>query len=82
MRERLRNSNTSTPSATSATPSTDLKRRRFLLTLSAGGASAAAAAVVAPNIAAAQDTVATATTDTAEYRETEHVRDYYRTTRI
>jgi ferric-dicitrate binding protein FerR (iron transport regulator) len=82
MREPLRGSNTSTPAATSATPSTDLKRRRFLLSLSAGGASAAAAAVVAPNIATTQDTNAAAATDTAEYRETEHVRDYYRTTRI
>ena len=82
MRYRLRGSNKSTPTATSATSSTDLKRRSFLLSLSAGGAGAAAVAMAVPSIAAPEATVANADGDNAEYRETEHVRDYYRTTRL
>ena len=63
-----------------STPSTDLKRRRFLLALSAGGAGAAAA------VAPARAVVAASTDATAEatsgYRETEHVKRYYDTTRL
>ena len=62
-----------------STPSTDLKRRRFLLAMSAGGAGAAAA--VAPAraaVAASTD----ATEATSGYRETEHVKRYYDTTRL
>ena len=62
--------------------STDLKRRRFLLALGAGGAGAAAAATQAL-VAPMADPAAEAVADTASgYRETEHVRDYYATTRI
>jgi hypothetical protein len=67
---------------TRATDSPDIKRRRFLLALGAGGAGAAAAATNAlarPVVPA--ETPADA--DVAQgYRETEHVRDYYATTRI
>jgi hypothetical protein len=62
--------------------STDLKRRRFLLALGAGGAGAAAVAtqtLTAPVVATA---TAEAAVDGQGYRETEHVRDYYATTRI
>jgi len=63
--------------------SADLKRRRFLLTLGAGGVSAATVAVAAlPGSAGAVETAASADTTVSSYRETEHVRDYYRTARI
>lgn len=65
--------------------STNLKRRGFLLALSAGGASAGAVAVSAlPGVAAANPSASTsaASADGAGYRESEHVRDYYRTARI
>ena len=60
--------------------STDPARRRFLLALGAGGAGAAVATASAlPAAATAQ---ASEPTDQDGYRESEHVRDYYRTTRI
>jgi len=71
------------PSVTS--PSANLKRRRFLLGVSATGAAAAgaavaaskAAAMVTPGVDKPQDTQSS-----SGYRETEHVRDYYRTARM
>lgn len=65
-----------------AAKSTDLKRRRFLLAIGAGGAGAAAAA--AQPLAAIQPEAAAAPANEAAqgYRETEHVLDYYATTRI
>jgi hypothetical protein len=65
-----------------ASQSADLKRRRFLLALGAGGAGAAAAATTAlgrPVLAAKLPGDADSTQG---YRETEHVLDYYATTRI
>lgn len=83
MRNRTRGSHSASPVATPASPSTDLKRRRFLLSLTATGAGAAAAAMtVMPGSAAALQTAAATGTDDAAYRETEHVRDYYRTTKL
>ena len=70
----------STPASQS--PSTDLKRRRFLLTLGASGASVAAASAAATSSVAAQTPAADGKATTDGYRETEHVRDYYRTARI
>jgi len=69
------------PAATPKSRSADPARRRFLFALGVGGAGAAAATAGAlPAAATAQ---ATAPTDQdAAYRESEHVRDYYRTTRI
>ena len=60
--------------------STDYARRRFLFALGAGGAGAAAAASGALQAAPAQE--AASASDDGKYRESEHVRDYYRTTRI
>ncbi len=66
-------------------PATNLKRRGFLLALSAGSASAAALAASAiPGVAAANPAATTPapSSDSAGYRETQHVRDYYRTAKI
>jgi len=60
-------------------PSTNLKRRRFLLALGAGSAGAAAAA--APIAAQAVDPAADPSASKG-YRETEHVRDYYASARL
>jgi hypothetical protein len=70
------------PDAAHPAKSADLKRRRFLLALGAGGAGAAAAATTALGrpIAAAETP---GDADSGQgYRETEHIRDYYATTRI
>ena len=62
---------------------TDLKRRRFLLTLGASGAGAAvAAANVLPCAAAAPSAAVPLGDNDAAYCETDHVRDYYRTIKI
>ena len=61
-------------------PSTDLKRRRFLLALGAGSAGAATA--VAQPLAAAANAAPAATQASQGYRETEHVRDYYASARL
>jgi hypothetical protein len=78
-----RGSRVASPVATPASPSTDLKRRRFLFSLSASGAGAAAAAMtLSPAIAQATQPATAVDTDDAAYRETPHVRDYYRTTKL
>ena len=61
-------------------PSTDLKRRRFLLALGAGSAGAATA--VAQPLVAAADTAPAASQASQGYRETEHVLDYYASARL
>jgi hypothetical protein len=62
---------------------TDVKRRNFLLTLGLGGAGAAAAVVgtraLAPDSRQAAEP---GTTPGKGYQLTEHVRNYYRTTRV
>ena len=61
----------------------DLKRRRFLLAIGAGGAAVATAAANATPLAAQVDPDAAQPEDTAStYRVTEHVRDYYRSTKL
>jgi hypothetical protein len=67
--------------ATSVAPPSS-KRRRFLFALGASGAGAAAA-VAAPGVTAtvAPAAVAAPKGRPGGYRETEHVRDYYDTTR-
>ena len=69
------------PSSVSPAPNANLKRRRFLLALGAG--SAATAAATAQSVAApvAQSTIAEAPAEKQGYRETQHVRDYYASTR-
>lgn len=68
------------PSPAHAINPADSKRRRFLLALGAGGASAAA---VAAQVRAAPVVPAAAEADSPKgYRETDHIRDYYATTRI
>jgi len=72
------------PAATSASPApqADARRRRFLFALGAGGAATVAAtaqAVAAPVVPAA----ASAKCEQGSgYRETEHVRTYYASTRL
>lgn len=61
-------------------PFVDLKRRRFLLALGAGSAGAATAA--AQPLAAAAEAAPAASAAGQGYRETEHVRDYYASTRL
>ena len=61
--------------------STNLKRRDFLLTVGLGGAGAAAVLVggkAVPTQKAAEDKHAPG----SGYRMTEHIRNYYRTTRV
>lgn len=57
------------------------RRRGFLLTLGTGTVAAAAAAVK-PITEAAPELPEPATSAGRGYRETTHVRDYYRTTKI
>ena len=80
-----RSSSGNSPLPVTAPPSSsaDLKRRHFLLALGAGGVSAASVAVAAlPGATEAITPQAPAGTADAGYRETEHVRDYYRTARV
>jgi len=61
---------------------TNSQRRRFLFALGAGGAGAAA--VVTQSLVApiAQVTAPEPAAGSSGYRETQHVRDYYQTTRL
>ena len=71
------------PDAAHPPKATDLKRRRFLLALGAGGAGAAAVATQAALGAPVTPVEVPGEADSGQgYRETEHVRDYYATTRI
>ncbi len=69
------------PAKAQPSRSTDPARRRFLLALGAGSAGAAVATAGALPAAATQQATEPSDQDAA-YRESEHVRDYYRTTRI
>jgi hypothetical protein len=62
--------------------STDSKRRRFLLTLGLGGAGAAAAVAAAGPAAAVGVVTAASDAPVDGYRESAHVRDYYRTAKL
>ena len=70
--------------AATATPpsSADKTRRRFLMAFGAGAAGAASASALAAAPAAIVPQAAPATPQSQGYRETEHVRTYYATTRI
>ena len=83
MRKAADGERSTAPAPTSNTRTTDLKRRRFLFTLGASGAGAAVAvASTLPGTAAAQIATAPSTDEDSGYRETAHVRDYYRTAKI
>ncbi len=69
------------PSAAPA-PQTDVKRRRFLLALGAGGAASATAAAQVVAAPVVPVPAATADEKSAGYRETDHVRTYYASTRL
>jgi hypothetical protein len=70
-------------SSAASPTSTDPARRRFLVTLGAGSATAAAALTALPAAATAVAPAVPADDDSvSKYRETTHVRDYYRTTRL
>ena len=83
MRIRTRSANTAASVAvppSSAAP--ELKRRRFLFTLGLGSAGAAMSA--AASVSAVADSTAAPADESPDgrYRETEHVRDYYRTAKL
>jgi len=59
----------------------DSKRRRFLFTLGVGSAGVVVSAT-APVAAVAEVTAATPAVANNGYRETAHVRDYYRTAKL
>jgi hypothetical protein len=81
MRTPLRSPRSAATVSDVAPSSPDPKRRRFLLALGVGGAGVAAANVAALPAAAA-DPVSTDSDSDARYRETTHVRDYYRTAKL
>ena len=63
------------------------KRRKFLLGATLGSAGAVAAVVTGGNVSQALNVVAVAPTEKAKikvkgYHETDHIRQYYETTRI
>ena len=71
------------PASTTLPPAApEISRRRFLFALSAGGASAVAAATSPALAKPAAAAIATPDAKTSGYRETDHVRDYYATTRL
>lgn len=61
---------------------TDLKRRNFLLTAGLGGAGAAAAVMVARSGVQPEAAPAAEAVQGKGYRLTQHVANYYRTTRV
>ena len=82
MRARLRSPRSAALDSAAATSSPDTQRRRFLLTLGVGGAGAAAASVAALPVVAEVDPANTGSDSDARYRETTHVRDYYRSAKL
>ena len=83
MRTRPRSANTAASVAvphSSGTP--ELKRRRFLFTLGLGGAGAAMGAAASVSAVADATVAPTEESPDGRYRETEHVRDYYRTAKL
>ena len=65
-----------------ASCATSPKRRRFLLTLGIGGAGAAVAVVAAAPAAAVEAVTTAPAVGNDGYRESAHVRDYYRTAKL
>lgn len=79
MSDRRSPSGSSNAPQSAASHSPDTRRRRFLFALGAGSAGAAAAAVPMAQAVPAAPVVAA---ESDGYRETDHVRDYYATTRL
>ncbi|MEJ7667724.1 MAG: formate dehydrogenase [Casimicrobiaceae bacterium] len=77
-----RNCSQQSPEPAQVSALTNSQRRRFLFALGAGGAGAAA--VVTQSLVApiAQVTAPEPAAGSSGYRETQHVRDYYQTTRL
>ena len=81
MRAPLRSPRSAATVSDAAPSSTDPRRRRFLFTLGVGGAGVAAASVAALPVVAT-DPVNTDSDSDGRYRETTHVRDYYRSAKL
>ena len=82
MRMPTRSARTALPVAVPpSSGSPDSKRRRFLFTLGVGSAGVAVSAA-APVSAVADVTAAAPVVPNDGYRETAHVRDYYRTAKL
>lgn len=75
-------STTAAPAVPPSSTSPDSKRRRFVFTLGLGGAGAAAIGVASISAAAVDVTTAESAIVDGGYRETAHVRDYYRTAKL
>ena len=71
-----------TSSSVPSSPNANLKRRRFLLALGAGSAATAAAATQAVATPVVQATAAESASGKQGYHETDHIRDYYASTRL
>jgi hypothetical protein len=72
------------PASTTSSPpaAPEISRRRFLFALSAGSAGAVAASATPALVAPAAPATGSPEATTSGYRETDHVRDYYATTRL
>ena len=81
MRIPSRKTRTAAPVALTPSGSPDSKRRRFLFTLGVGSAGVAVSAAASVS-AVADVTVAAPAVPSDGYRETTHVRDYYRTAKL
>ena len=82
MRSPARNARTAAPVAVSpSSGSPDSKRRRFLFALGLGSAGAAVSAAASVSTVA-DVTLAPPTVSEDGYRETAHIRDYYRTAKL
>ena len=81
MRNPMSNTGTAAKVALAPSGSPDSKRRRFLFALGLGSAGAAVSAAASVS-AVADVSVAEPAVAEGGYRETDHVRDYYRTAKL
>ena len=81
MRIPTRSASDETPAAAPSSGTPDSKRRRFLFTLGVGSAGVAVSAKTSV-AAVAEATEPQQEVADGRYRETEHVRDYYRTAKL
>ena len=78
----MRNPSRNASTAGSISPSPDSKRRRFVFTLGLGGAGVASGAVASVAATAVDVTTPEIAASEGGYRESAHVRDYYRTAKL